>query len=299
MIQIHNGALLLDTPGMRELGATQQAIATDGGRLAGVRATGLQLAPLVRRSPAQQNRETLGIQQKAYETAMRNLFPAFVGLVAAGAMSLDASAQMTRCSLSAEEGGAFAGECQVGDSRVPIELSRSEGATDALWEGTIQMRPGTIELSTYQYTSGPMLIVRTGAWHPAVEFTFSERGLLLAWDEGVEAPPSQKDLDIFVAARELLSSEALWDREDDRDCENDEALIGLYCALASATATVMGQYQHRQPAMQAVRRVIGAEWPERVVDHRLMNFNNDSRTTLADVQRLFELAEESLRRSVR
>jgi hypothetical protein len=29
-----------------------------------------------------------------------------------------------------------------------------------------------------------------------------------------------------------------------------------------------------------------------------MNFNNDPRTTLADVHRLFELAEESLRRTI-
>jgi hypothetical protein len=30
-----------------------------------------------------------------------------------------------------------------------------------------------------------------------------------------------------------------------------------------------------------------------------MNFNNDPRTTLSDVARLFDLAEESLRRTIR
>jgi len=157
----------------------------------------------------------------------------------------------------------------------------------------------SIEIATYQYAAGPKLIVRTGAWHVLDAFSVSAEGLALAWNEGAEAPPAQTDLDIFLAAREFLSDETKWDREDDRDCENDESLISLYCALARATATEMGRYQHRQPAMQAVRRVIGAEWPERIVDHRLMNFNNDPRTTLADVHRLFDLAEESLRRTIR
>jgi hypothetical protein len=157
----------------------------------------------------------------------------------------------------------------------------------------------TIEIATYQYSAGPQLIVRTGAWHLLNEFAVSGDGLVLAWDEGVEARPSQIDLEILRAARTLLGSEDAWDRADDRNCENDEALISVYCALARATAEAMGRYQHRQPAMQAVRRVIRSEWPERVVDHRLMNFNNDMRTTLSDVERLFDLSEESLRRTVR
>jgi len=170
-----------------------------------------------------------------------------------------------------------------------------------MWDGTLEIGSGprAIEISTYQYSSGPALIIRTGAWHPLGELVFSDEGLALTWDEGVESPPSQTDLDIFLAARNLLRDEDLWDREDDRDCANDGSLISLYCALARATAAEMGRYQHRQPAMQAVRRVIAAEWSERIVDHRLMNFNNDPRTTIADVHRLFDLAEESLRSSIR
>jgi hypothetical protein len=159
--------------------------------------------------------------------------------------------------------------------------------------------PLPIEIASYQYSAGPQLIVRTRAWHTISEFTFSRAGLVLSWDEAVEAPPSQADLEIFEAARALLLSEAAWDRDDDRNCENDEGVISVYCALARATASVMGRYQHRQPAMQAVRRVIASEWPERVVDHRLMNFNNDARTSLTDVHRLFDLAAQSLRGSIR
>jgi hypothetical protein len=210
------------------------------------------------------------------------------------------SAQAVSCSLSAQEAGSFTGACQFATTSRRIELSRPADANDALWVGTIDGANASraVEIATYQYSSGPRLIVRTGAWHLLDELSVSDDGLRLAWNEGVEAPPSQIDLDIFLAARDLLSDEALWDREDDRNCENDTSLISLYCALARATAGAMGRYQHRQPAMQAVRRVIAEEWPDRVVDHRLMNFNNDPRTTLADVHRLFELAEDSLRRTI-
>jgi hypothetical protein len=211
------------------------------------------------------------------------------------------AALFVTCQLTADGSGSFVGDCRFGTVTRRIELSRPAAATDALWAGTVSdataSRP--IEVSTYQYSSGPQLIVRTRAWHVLTEFAVSDDGLSLAWDEGVEAPPSQTDLDILHAARGLLGSEEVWDREDDRNCENDESLISLYCALARATDAAMGRYQHRQPAMQAVRRAIRAEWPERVVDHRLMSFNNDPRTTLEDVARLFDLAEDSLRRTVR
>ena len=210
------------------------------------------------------------------------------------------SSQSVSCSLSAGDTGSFVGSCKFSTVTRRIELSRPADASDALWVGTVEGATGStpVEIATYQYSSGPRLIVRTGLWHVLGELSVSDQGLRLAWDEGIEAPPSQTDLDIFHTARDLLNEEARWDREDDRNCENDTSLISLYCALARATAGAMGRYQHRQPAMQAVRRVIAAEWPDRVVDHRLMNFNNDPRTTLADVHRLFELAEESLLRTI-
>jgi hypothetical protein len=222
-------------------------------------------------------------------------------LGACSLLSTQAMAQPVACHLSAQGDASFVGECLWDDVSGSIHLSRPVGATDALWAGTIQVRNESrpIEISTYQYSTGPRLIVRTGAWHTLDDFSISSDGLRLAWSEDVEAPPSQIDLEIFLAARELLHDEEVWDREDDRDCENDESLISLYCALARATADKMGRYQHRQPAMQAVRRVIALEWQERVVDHRLMNFNNDPRTSLGDIRRLFDLAETSLRGLIR
>jgi hypothetical protein len=210
-------------------------------------------------------------------------------------------AQFVTCELSEVAAGRLAGQCLADADPTSIELARADSVTDALWTGTMggDGGPSPIEIATYQYSSGPRLVVRTRAWHIVSEFVFSKAGLRIAWDDGVEAPPSQTDLEIFEAARLLLPNEGAWDRADDRNCENDVGVISVYCALAGATALVMGRYQHRQPAMQAVRRVIASEWPERVVDHRLMNFNNDARTTLADVHHLFDLAAESLRGAIR
>ena len=209
--------------------------------------------------------------------------------------------QTVDCHLSATADDGFAGDCATDGGRQRLELHRAVGATDALWAGTLEgpVRPGHIEIATYQYADGPALIVRSRAWHLASRFAVSGDGLRLSWDEGGEAPPSRIDLEILREARATLSSEEIWDREDDRDCENDEGVVSLYCALARATAEAMGRYQHRQPAMQAVRRVIASEWPELVVDHRLMSFNNDPRTSLADVERLFDLSAEFLARSIR
>jgi len=209
-------------------------------------------------------------------------------------------AQVVDCRLSATGDGSFAGECATDGSGHRMELRRPDGLTDALWVGTVEgaARPQRIEIATYQYADGPKVIVRSRAWHLASRYAVSGNGLRLSWDEGSEAPPSAADLEIVEAAKAVLSSEAVWDREDDRNCENDKGVVSLYCALARATAEVMGRYQHRQPAMQAVRRVIATEWPERVIDHRLMSFNNDPRTSLGDVERLFDLAADSIRNQI-
>lgn len=227
-----------------------------------------------------------------------------VGLIAAAinwTFAGEIDAQSVSCLLAYDASGSFAGDCRFGTTTRQIELDRASGPSDALWVGSVSdgtaERP--IQVATYQYSNGPQLVVRTSAWHILKQFSYSGEGLALAWDEEVEAPPSEIDLEILQIARNLLRNAEMWDRDDDRNCENDMSLISVYCALARATREAMGSYQHRQPAMQAVRRVIASEWRDRIVNHRLMNFNNDTRTTLADVRRLFDLAEESLRRSVR
>ena len=45
----------------------------------------------------------------------------------------------------------------------------------------------------------------------------------------------------------------MWDRADDRICEDGDETFSLYCALKFATIDEVGEYQHRRTALQEVR----------------------------------------------
>jgi hypothetical protein len=232
---------------------------------------------------------------------MIRTYRAVSALIALALAPSTSASQEVRCILEPRAEASFSGECDTGDRQVLLRLHRPTTEMDALWVGALVFPQGEldVEIAVYQYSDGPSLVIRETVWRELSELSFSEGRLVLGWDASEEAPPSQLDLGILRRAREALQREDLWDRQDDRDCENDGAQVSLYCTLATTTAEVMGRYQHRQPAMQAVRRIIRSEWGDRVVNHRLMDFNNDPRTTLDDVRRLFDLAEAALEKAIR
>ena len=51
-----------------------------------------------------------------------------------------------------------------------------------------------------------------------------------------------------------------------------------------------GGFHHRRPALQIVRRLVDARSVGRDYRHRLRDYNNDPRTSLADIQALFDEA---------
>jgi hypothetical protein len=104
------------------------------------------------------------------------------------------------------------------------------------------------------------------------------------------------DVSILHSALDRLSTNAAWDRNDDRDCSNDApGRESVYCVLQNASATQIGRYHHAQPALDIVRRIIIERWVDRVNHgHALTNFNNHPETTLEDVR---DLLREALRRA--
>jgi hypothetical protein len=64
--------------------------------------------------------------------------------------------------------------------------------------------------------------------------------------------------------------------------------------LEKATDEVTGNFQHRSAAMQEARFVIDEIAPNRNYDHRLMDYNNDSKTIFADVQKVFRLLQQRI-----
>ena len=112
-----------------------------------------------------------------------------------------------------------------------------------------------------------------------------------------DSPVSQDDIRIVRRASELLNSPAKWNRADNRQCPAEAKTYSLYCALEQATKEISKKFEHRGAAMQQARFVIDEDLAKgNHYEHRLMDYNNDPKTTFADVQRFFALLEERIQK---
>jgi len=102
------------------------------------------------------------------------------------------------------------------------------------------------------------------------------------------------DLDIIRRADEILSDESKWSKSDDRICEDDisSEKFSLFCALYKASVDIAGSYEHRRAAMQIVRFVIEKYGNERVLEHRLMDWNNHQDTKFSEVKQVLATSVE-------
>lgn len=105
-------------------------------------------------------------------------------------------------------------------------------------------------------------------------------------------PVSHDDIRIVRRARDILNSPAKWNRADNRQCPANESTYSVYCALEQATKEISKKFEHRGAAMQQARFVIDDDLAKgNHYHHRLMDYNNDPKTTFADIQRFFALLE--------
>ncbi len=120
-------------------------------------------------------------------------------------------------------------------------------------------------------------------------------------DESDAHPPvSKSDIEIVKRAREILNSPEKWNRADNRDCPDNAKTYSVYCALEKATDEVTSDFAHRGAAMQDSRFVIDEILaPHNQYQHRLMNYNNDPKTTFADVQRFFDLLQQRIEKELK
>ena len=108
-------------------------------------------------------------------------------------------------------------------------------------------------------------------------------------------PVTRDDIHIVLRAREILSSPAKWNRADNRKCAANATTYSLYCALEQATKEISGTFEHRGAVMQQARFVIDEDLAKgNHYDHRLMDYNNDPKTTFADVQTFFALLKKRI-----
>jgi hypothetical protein len=121
-------------------------------------------------------------------------------------------------------------------------------------------------------------------------------GLFAQADDSNARPPVTKtDIEIVKRAAQILDSPAKWNRADNRVCPHDARTFSLYCALEKATDEVTKNFEHRGAAMQEARFVIEEIAPDaNRYNHRLMDYNNDPKTTFADIQGVFWLLEKRI-----
>jgi hypothetical protein len=157
----------------------------------------------------------------------------------------------------------------------------------SVWTGSMTDEDGTllpIELEIYANAWG---ILRTQyAWFPATNFIASST-LDFDLDTAHEVAPDALDRSIVRRAAAILSTTAVWNRADNRECPNDARAWSIYCAMAKATVEITGAFQHRRPALEVVREIVDERAATRNYQHRLMDYNNDPTTRLSDVQGLF------------
>jgi hypothetical protein len=110
-------------------------------------------------------------------------------------------------------------------------------------------------------------------------------------------PVSESDLRIVQRARTILDSPARWNRADNRECPATQRTYSLYCALEKATEEVSGRFEHRGAVMQQARFAIDEVLAKgNHYEHRLMDYNNDPKTTFPDVQKFFTIVDERIKK---
>jgi hypothetical protein len=126
--------------------------------------------------------------------------------------------------------------------------------------------------------------------------------------ESRDQPATADDLRILRRADGLLGDASVWNRADDRVCDDDEASgkRSLFCALQKANREILGEYQHRNLALQEMRLVIQDATRDRQAEmviralrrfslpHRLMDFNNLPETRFEDVKQVLRVASERI-----
>ena len=113
---------------------------------------------------------------------------------------------------------------------------------------------------------------------------------------GLEVAVGEQEFQILTRARQLLSSASVWNRSDDRVCEDSRAKKSwsLYCALDQASIDVAGVDLVVRPVMEEARAAV-IEVADRKFNGALKDFNNLESTTYSDIVKVFDVTERRLR----
>jgi len=151
-----------------------------------------------------------------------------------------------------------------------------------------------VEIEIYD---GGIGVIRTyEGWFPVTGFSTNAATLHFRFDGKHEVPPNAADKAILERASQVIVSDAVWNRADDRKCPANATTWSIYCAVERAMIEVTGGFNHRRPAGQLIREIVDERSANRNYSHRMMDYNNDPQTVLADVRSLFAEAIARIKR---
>ena len=156
---------------------------------------------------------------------------------------------------------------------------RTRGAADLAESGD------SLEIEVYAGGKG---VIRTyNGWYPISGFASTGSTMSFQIDTSAQVPPNAFDVEILKRADKIISSDAVWNRADNRECPPTATTWSIYCAVEVAEVQVAGGFHHRRPVMELVRMIVDERTAKKTYQHRLMGYNNDPTTKLEDVRSLF------------
>jgi hypothetical protein len=174
---------------------------------------------------------------------------------------------------------------------LPGGAGRDDAVPTLLLVATLPARWGAWNLEVEFH--GADGVIRTPArWRPVALAAASDVTVRFRIAEGVEVEPTELDRRIVQRAREILATEADWDRADDRTCAPEDTTRSIYCAFQRASVEVSGGFHHRRPCLQIARAILYERVAEerrkgRKYPHVMADYNNDPATRFVDMQSLF------------
>jgi hypothetical protein len=196
------------------------------------------------------------------------------------------------------DGSRWTGSCGMIFDEIPtLTLAPAKAITTGVWrEGA---RPKAVWAGAFSNAGDPDFPVEIEVyggggvmrsefgWHAITGYSLTASTLKFTVDQTHEVSPNALDRAILKRADALLTSDAVWNRADNRKCPPGATTWSIYCATERATIEVTCGFHHRRPALQLVREIVDRRTRDRKYDHRLMDYNNDPSTKLADVHSLF------------
>jgi hypothetical protein len=159
--------------------------------------------------------------------------------------------------------------------------------TQVLENGAADLDRSSDDVEIEIYAGGTGVIRSYNGWFPVTAYSRNGSSLHFKMDTLNQIPAGALDREILERAAKILASDSVWNRADNRECLATATTWSIYCAVEKAETQVTGGFHHRRPAGELMREIVDERATNRNYRHRMMDYNNDPTTTLADVKSLF------------